>query len=83
MLGHAASATEEQAQELIFWEEPLSVEHSVTQEERMLVGPSSPQHHLGEKQVNRCRLGSRGYDMAYAGTSLSEAPVVSDSKRTA
>ena len=80
MLSHTTSATEDQAQELISWEEPPSVEHLVTQEEHMLVGPSSLQHHLGEKQVNRCRLGSRGYDLAYAGTSLSEATVASDSK---
>lgn len=38
---HATSATEERAQEPISWEEPPSVEHSDTQEEHTLVGPSS------------------------------------------
>lgn len=52
MLDYATSATEEQAQKPISWEEPPSVEHLVTQEEHTLVGPSSWQHHLGEKEVN-------------------------------
>ena len=38
---HATSATEEQAQEQISWEEPPLVEHLDTQEEHTLVGPSS------------------------------------------
>lgn len=48
----AASATKEQAQEPISWEEPPLVEHLDTQEEHTLVGPSSLQHQLGEKEVN-------------------------------
>lgn len=55
------------------------MEHVVTQEEHMLVGPSSLKHHLGEKKVNICRFRS-GYSMEYVGTSLSKATVVSDSK---
>lgn len=53
---HAASATKEQAQEPISWEEPPLVEHLDTQEEHTLVGPSSLQHQLGEKEVNMCRF---------------------------